>query len=187
MKKRVYIIHGWGAGPKDNWFGWAKWELETHGFEVSVPKMPDTFYPKQEEWLTAMHEIIGTVDSNTFLVGHSLGTMAILRYLESLKDGEKVGGVILTAGFCEHIGISQIKNFHEKPLDFEKIKKAGKHFVLIHSDDDPIVPFEYGLDLRNKLDGDLVMVSGAQHLVDGTDGGEFPELIEEMLKISQGA
>jgi predicted alpha/beta hydrolase family esterase len=65
MKKRVFIIHGWTANPADNWFPWIKSELEKHDFEVTVPQMPNADFPKQEEWLAFMREIIGDVKAKS--------------------------------------------------------------------------------------------------------------------------
>ena len=42
MQKRVVIIHGWGGYPDEGWRPWLKHELETKGFLVLVPAMPDT-------------------------------------------------------------------------------------------------------------------------------------------------
>jgi len=51
MKKRVYIVHGWGGSPKNDWVPWAKKELEKSGFLVYTPKMPDTENPKINVWV----------------------------------------------------------------------------------------------------------------------------------------
>lgn len=39
--KKVYIIHGWEGYPEENWLPWLKLELESGGFEVNVPQMPE--------------------------------------------------------------------------------------------------------------------------------------------------
>ena len=45
--KRVFIIHGWTGKPEGDWFPWLKQELETKGFQVQIPEMPDTEKPKK--------------------------------------------------------------------------------------------------------------------------------------------
>ena len=52
MQKRVIIIHGWESGPTEHWFPWLKSELEKNGFEVLTPQMPNTFFPRQAEWVS---------------------------------------------------------------------------------------------------------------------------------------
>jgi predicted alpha/beta hydrolase family esterase len=184
MKKRVYIIHGWGAGPKDNWFQWAKWELEAHDFEVFVPEMPNTNEPILTEWLAKMNEVVGEVDENTFFIGHSLGTITILKFLESLRSDQKVGGVILVSGFLSDFGINpQLANFVADDVDVEKIKKHCDKFIIFQSDNDPLVPISQAMKLQHELDGELTLIHEAGHLNAGTGEGEFPELIEAFLNI----
>jgi esterase/lipase len=37
---KVFIIHGVGGYPEENWFPWLKAELENRGHEVHVPQFP---------------------------------------------------------------------------------------------------------------------------------------------------
>ena len=50
-------------------------------------------HPFLDEWLGYMHKHIHNPDRKTFLVGHSLGCIAILRYLESLNE-QRIGGAV---------------------------------------------------------------------------------------------
>jgi len=45
--KRVIIIHCWEGYPEYCWYQSVKKELENKGFQVEVPKMPETELPKQ--------------------------------------------------------------------------------------------------------------------------------------------
>jgi uncharacterized protein len=184
MPKRVFIIHGWEGAPESNWFPWLKKELEKKGFQVFVPQMPNADFPKMGEWLSCLREIVGEPDENTFFAGHSLGVIAILRYLESLKVGEKVGGAVFAAGFSEPIGIGELKNFFAIPIDCEKIKKSAKKIVAINSDNDPYVPLAQGEIMRDKLDAKLIVVPKGDHLNRGNGFFEFPLILEEILKIA---
>lgn len=185
MNKRAFIIHGWGADSKANWFAWVREELEKAGFDAVALDMPNSENPKQEQWFQAMQDAIGDVNENTYLIGHSLGTMAILRFLETLPEDQKVGGAILVSGFARSLNVPELESFHEAEVDFAKIKSVCKHFVVFHSDDDPLVPLEEGINLRNQVDGDIIIVSGQQHLNMGTGYFSFPEVVEELVKISQ--
>ena len=182
-KKRIIIIHGWEGSPQGNWFPWLKAELEKLGCEVSAPAMPNTDYPKLYEWEEHLRRIAGTPNENLYLVGHSLGVISILRYLESLKGGGVVGGVVLVAGFPEPIGYEELNSFFEKPLQYEKVKKMAKYFVAIHSDNDPYVPFRNSELLRDKLGAELVIVKGGGHL-NAEDGFyEFPVVLEKLKEL----
>lgn len=186
MPKRVFIIHGWEGRPESNWFPWLKSELEKKGFEVSVPQMPNADFPKMFEWVASMRKIIRKPDENTYLIGHSLGVTAILRYLESLSEGEKIGGAVLVAGVAESIGIKELEKFFTTPFDFEKIKCSAKHFVVINSDNDPYIPIKHGEILRDKLGGKLVIIPNGDHLNAGNGLFEFPLVFEEISRIAGG-
>ncbi|HZZ99551.1 MAG TPA: alpha/beta fold hydrolase, partial [Candidatus Paceibacterota bacterium] len=95
MAKRIFIIHGWTGNPNEHWMPWLDTKLKENGFEVFQPEMPETDHPKMDAWISTLKKEIGAADSNTYLVGHSIGCLAILRYLE--KYGEKIGGAVLVA------------------------------------------------------------------------------------------
>ncbi len=99
MSKRVFIIHGWDGYPEEGWFPWLKKELDKRGFIVQIPAMPDTSEPKIEVWIPFLSKLVGQADENTFFVGHSIGCQAIIRYLQTLPDGIKIGGAVFVAGW----------------------------------------------------------------------------------------
>lgn len=144
MKKRVFLIHGWEGYPEEGWRPWLKKELERRGFAVIVPAMPNTATPTLEKWAPYLTEIIGTPNGETFLIGHSLGCITILRYLETLKGNEQIGGAILVAGFGHDLEYDDYKgelsSFFRIPVDWRKVGRHCHKFVAIHSDDDPWVP-----------------------------------------------
>ena len=93
MPKRVFIIHGWeGNANSKDWIPWLSRKLKSRGFKVNAPNMPNTNEPKIRSWVRYLEKRVGKPDSETYFVGHSLGCQAILRYLETLPDGVKVGG-----------------------------------------------------------------------------------------------
>lgn len=186
-QKRVFIIHGWDATPETDFFPWLKKELEAKDFSVMVPTMPDTSHPTLGRWLPCLQNIVGTIDINTYFVGHSLGVITILRYLESLPADQKVGGAVLVAGFAEAIEATEdeeFESFFRTPLDFEKVLCTADKFVAIHSDNDPAVPFDQGELLQDKLGAKLVVVPSGGHF-DSDDGfTKFPAVLESVLEIA---
>ena len=126
--KKLYIIHGYGSGPNQNWFPWLKSEMEKMGVEVNALTMPNTDSPTCAEWVGHMESIVKNPDEDTYFVGHSLGCITILQYLNSLPENVKVGGAILVAGFSSPIHFTELNSFFEKPLDKEKIKILRKLF-----------------------------------------------------------
>jgi len=188
--KRAILIHGWGGVPEEGWRPWLRGELEKRGFKVLIPAMPDTKHPKLSAWVGKIAESVGKPDKHTYLVGHSLGPLAILRYLESLKPGEEVGGAVFVAGFSselnkDNIDDTKIRSFFDHPVDWEKVKKHCRVFVAINSDNDPFVPVEEGDIFKEKLGAELIVKHNMGHL--GVDNGitEFPDVLDSILKLSE--
>jgi len=181
--KRVFIIHGWEADPDSNWFPWLKNELEKKGFAAIVPAMPNSAHPDCQEWVDHLKKIVEQVDEDTFFVGHSLGPIAILRFLETLPAGQKASEVIMVAGFSESLGIPETENFFLKSLDYEKIKKTVKKFIAINSDDDPYVPMSQGKILEKELGAELIVMHNCGHLNAGTGFFELPIVLEKILNL----
>lgn len=188
MKKAI-IVHCWSGYPEYCWYPYVKRELEGRGFEIQVPAFPVTDAPNLAKWLPVLKEVVGTPDEDTYFIGHSVGCITILRYLESLAPGQKIGGVVLVAGYTDDIGFEELKNFFTTPILFEQIKKRAKHFVAIHSDDDPYVALKYGDILKEKLGAELIVKHGMKHFsgaVDEEDSCvELPDVVESILKISK--
>jgi predicted alpha/beta hydrolase family esterase len=52
--KRAIIIHAWEETPTGQWLPWLKKELESAGWKVGVPEMPNTKKPKLNEWMDTL-------------------------------------------------------------------------------------------------------------------------------------
>ncbi len=182
-KKRVFIIHGWEGTPESNWFPWLKEQLESRGFEPIVPIMPNTNNPVSSEWLAYLKKVVGKADRNTYLIGHSLGVIAILKFLESIPPEQKIGGAVLVAGFSESLGIPETESFFTESLDHEKVKESAGKFIAINSDNDPYVPLKKGEILRDKLGAEFIVVPKGSHLNEGAGFTKLPIVLESILKI----
>lgn len=181
--KRAIIVHCWDGTPDYCWYPYAKRELEAKGFVVSVPAMPETDAPQLIKWLPVLQEVVGMPDEELVLIGHSAGCITILRYLETLAPGTRVGKVVLAAGFTDDLGYDELKNFFTTPLDLERVKTTSAHgFVAIHSDDDPFVPLKHGDIFKEKLGAELIVKHAFKHFSGAVDGEEscteLPEVVE---------
>lgn len=180
MLKRAFLIHGWEGYPEEGWRPWLKKELESRGFKVFVPAMPDTKNPQADKWMSCIAELVDKTSENDYFVGHSLGCITILRFLESLKDGERVGGVILVAGFTDNLGYKEISSFFKEPIDFDKVKSHCQKFVAIHSDNDPYVALSYGDIFKDKLGAKVIVEHNMKHF-SGDDGIlELPVVLDNI-------
>lgn len=193
MKKRVFIIHGWDGFPEEGWFPWLKNELEIKGFDVGVPQMPDADNPRISSWVPKITEVVGSPDENVYFVGHSMGCQAIARYLETLPEGVKVGGVIFVAGFFKRLSGAEdepetleVRNeWLGTALNFEKVKSHIAQSVAIFSDNDPWVPLDNQDDFRDNLGAKIIIEHNKGHFSGPADKiTELPVVLEELLKMS---
>lgn len=181
MGKRAFLIHGWQGNPNVYWFPWLKDELAKRGYEVFVPAMPNPHTPQASEWVSCISDAIGTPTSSDYLVGHSLGVIAILRYLEQLAPGQEIGGAVFVAGFSYDLGIEEHKSFFTAPVNWDKVNEHCRKFIALHSDDDPYISMAHGVVFREKADAELVVVHGMGHFA----VMQLPEALDAVLKLSQ--
>src|SRR3989304_7206168 len=85
----VFIFHGTGGYPGENWFPWMKNELEQKGYNVFVPQFPTPEGQSLEAWLDVLSLQKDKIDQNTIFIGHSLGGLFLLRLLERLEKPAK--------------------------------------------------------------------------------------------------
>ena len=171
--KRILVLHGWNSNSQEMWFPSAEAEFASKGYEVTVPDMPGNYFPKYEEWIKTVEDF--APDEESALIGHSLGGVTILRYLE--KAVKPVGQVVLVATPIECMNFEQIQTFLDKPFHWEKIKENAEKITLIYESDDPLVPLEHGERLKEKIGGELIVVPGGVHLTK-MDMGMLEKIID---------
>lgn len=189
--KRVFIIHGWEGYPEEGWFPWLKKELEQKGYKVIVPQMPDTAKPRIYNWIPAIAAVVGKADEQTYFVGHSIGCQAVARYIETIPQGIKIGGVVFVAGFFKRLAglednpdvMATDRHWLEAPIDFSKVKSHIKKSIAVFSKDDPWVPLDNKDDFEQKLGSELVITNGFKHF-SGDDGViELPIVLQKILSL----
>ncbi len=176
--KRVFIIHGWGGRSDIGWLLWLQQELKKKGFEAHGLNMPHTDNPVVSEWLGAIKKAVGTVDEDTYFVGHSLGCISICRFLE--QQNNKAGGVVLVAGFKE-LKVPELLEFGKDPIDFESLNKKIKHRVTVASDDDDMVPAKRTHDFALALDSKEIIEHNQEHF---TECMTLPVVLQELIRMS---
>ncbi len=183
--KRAIIVHGLQGHPREAWFPYLSAELEKRKFSVSVPQLPNPASPDVRPWVAELAKTAHSPDENLFLIGHSLGCITILRYLESLQEGKTVGGVVMVSGFAQGIGIPEISSFFLFPINWAKIRSHSKKFTAINSDNDRHVPLKYGEELKEKLGAKLIIEKGAGHIGEGDKCRILPSVLKAVLEMSK--
>lgn len=183
MLKRVFIIHGYKGSSERGWKRWLADKLTTKGYDVYAPAMPVPHKPQKDDWVSVIRDLVGDPRTDDILVGHSLGTIAILRYLETVKNAS-VGKTVLVSSFGEAFkddDLDDILTFVETPMDWPAVRAASKDFVIIHSDDDDVVPLPCGLDVARHLGVELKLMHGYGHFSYGDNVLELPEVLDTIL------
>lgn len=147
--------------------------------------MPNSGEPKIETWVSKLSEVVGSLDEETYFVGHSIGCQTILRFLE--KQNTKVGGAVFVAGWFDLENLEDEESreiaraWIQTPIDLEKIKQVLPKSVLIISDNDPYGAFEENKNKFAELGAEIVVMPNSGHLTaeDGFD--KLPEVLEGLI------
>jgi uncharacterized protein len=176
--KKVFIIHGFQGSPNGAWRPWLMRELEKEEIYACALPMPTPDKPLQKEWVETIQHVLEGDVSEIYLVGHSLGVPAVLRYLE-LADKPIEGAVLISGPF--EASREEIKSFYETLFDFNKIKANCKSFAVIHGDDDPNVPLEHARKFEEVLSARISIIKNGKHLNGSSGCFELPEAKEALL------
>ena len=177
---RIVIVHGFSGKANNGWRKWLGEKLEKKGYQVFQPQMPNPRFPKLEKWLETLSLTIGKPGNDLILIGHSLGCITILRYLE--RTNQKIKAVILVAGFSSNSGLPIIDAFTKKQLNWAKIKKSCSKFICFNSTNDPFVRLSEGNNFNKKLNAKLIIMKEKGHL-SSRDLQIFPELLKQINKL----
>jgi len=182
---RVFIVHGWGGSIKGDWIPWLADQFKSKDIEAVTPKMPDTDNPKISPWVDKLKEVVGELENNDVLIGHSIGCQAILRFLEILDNGKKAEKVIFIAPWVKLANLSGdeewkiAKPWLEMPINFNKVKNKAKSFIALFSDNDPWVPLEENVKIfREKLNSKIVILKNKGHFSEDEGINELPEILD---------
>jgi uncharacterized protein len=144
MKKQVLFIQGAGEGAYEEDEELVKSLRAMLGSEYNVryPKMPEEEDQGYEVWKTQISRELAALDDEVILVGHSIGSSMLLKYLSEENVENPVVGIFLIAAPYLGTGGWQVDEFK---LDEGHASKRLNAFPIFfyHSRDDDIVPFTH--------------------------------------------
>lgn len=180
--KNALILHGTNASSHSNWFPWLHEQLTHRGWNVWVPDLPHADKPNIQRYNQFIfNNSTWQFTKETVLIGHSSGAVAILGLLQALPDDVVVDTCILVGAFSNDLGWESLQELFLTPFDFQKIKHHARHFIFIHSDNDPHCPLEQAEYLAKKTGGKVIIRPGEKHFSTDTGGAkfsQFPFLLE---------
>ncbi|MDE1804865.1 MAG: serine hydrolase family protein [Candidatus Micrarchaeota archaeon] len=183
--ENAFLIHGSFGSPDENWMPWLKERLERNRIAVYAPQFPIEERQSFKSWLAEFDRYRGSLNGNSIMVGHSLGSAFIFRVLE--KVNTRILGCFLVAPFSREIRIPKYdevnKTFLEKEFDWDRIRRNCEHFYIYGSDNDPYVKSSQEHFVAEKTGGALRMIPGAGHFNESSGYKEFRELYEDIATL----
>jgi len=184
IMKRVFIIHGFEGSPNGGWRPWLMGELAKRDVYACALAMPNPDKPVRAEWVAEIARHVDRSGSDElYLVGHSLGVPAIMRYLETAVPGKVLAGAVLVSGPCEAGKNTKTKGFTADPFDFALIKSRIGRCTVIHGDNDPVVPLAQARKLSQALGVELAVIKNGGHLNGSGGWHTLPECFDALLEM----
>lgn len=185
MKKRIFIIHGWGGNPNKDWLPWVVSQLKNMGYEVNAPFMPDTDNPKIKPWVDKLKEIVGRPQESDILIGHSIGCQTILRFLEGLETGLKVDKIIMVAPWftLTNLGDDEAWKIADPwlrtPINLSQVLSKTTSITAIFSDNDSWVPLKANeTRFKETLNPKIIILNNKGHFSQEEGITKLPEILD---------
>ncbi|WP_188552130.1 RBBP9/YdeN family alpha/beta hydrolase [Sediminivirga luteola] len=176
---RALIFHGHAATPENPWFSWVADELEHHGTCAIIPPLPDPYAPETTAWEGTIESTLGEPDERTVVIAHSLGCLAVLRYLSSLRTDWNLGGLVLVSGFTRKLpALPELDGFITSGLDVSTVRQRVQKIPVLRSDNDGLVPSAFSDELATLLGVKAHVQSGAGHFLAEDGVTELPRLLD---------
>lgn len=187
--KSALIIHGLSGHVKENWFPWLKQTLESSGWNVVLPNLPNAGHPVVDEWNEALTALVKDFDEHSVIVGHSLGAPAGLNLVQTL--GKKIDKLVMVAPVNPLQNWSELKK-NEPDLDWEAVKSFAyinfewqkisslvNKIIFYYSDNDPYIP-ENSMDFfkEHLPQAEFKLMSGKGHFNRSSGIIQLPEILE---------
>ncbi|MDD3119913.1 MAG: class I tRNA ligase family protein [Candidatus Gracilibacteria bacterium] len=153
-KLKVLILHGLGDTNQNNWHPWLKKELEKYGVEVFAPNLINPLEPILEDHLKQLEEYKDRIDENTIIIGHSLGCVTVLHFVDkfNLKPAKIINispsfnkmNLEFSALSSEKIQKAKepLKIYTNISIDYAKVTKNVGEIITYISEDDPFMDFK---------------------------------------------
>ena len=171
-KQQILLVHGGttfgtydkyleslkNKTPKLEWIQSRKdWKNELqqelgHDFTVYTPQMPNKQNAQYSEWKILFEKIVNLLDENFILIGYSLGSIFLVKYLSENTVNKKIKKTFLLGTPFDNVGMD-----HEPLLSFlrigdlKKLEDQAGELFFYHSEDDFAVPFDHLEKYRKEL------------------------------------
>lgn len=176
---RIILVHGYKSSPSGNFLPWLERELRARGFDVVIPELPEPENPDRDVWTETLVKTCAPLKETDIIVGHSLGGAAALRMLEAAEARSTPHAVVMIATPWM-IKDEKFRGFFMSELDFEVLMWRASKFVVIHAQNDPIIPVDHGKRYASALHATLIAPETGEHF----QGEEYPIILQAILDVA---
>lgn len=160
-KFKYVLVHGYAGGAHKHFLPSLKEQLEKEGHTVSLPALPNTKNPNIEEQISFLRRE-GVFDEDTIVIAHSLGSVVALKAIESLNI--PIRRLVTVGGFLDtdiNLEKEYFKTFDWK-FDFKKIKENVREFIVLHDENDDVIPITQAEKFERRLAGKIIRVAASE-------------------------
>lgn len=151
------------------------------GFDVLQPRMPNGTNVRYEEWRIWFDRCAQLLNDNVILIGHSLGGIFLAKYLSENDFPKRIMATLLVAAPFDDVSTVESLNDFALPYSLQKFADQGGQIYIVHSKDDPVVPFDDVAKYQKALpDVKTLLFDDRGHFNQET----FPELVQLIKELS---
>ncbi len=175
-------LRKWEYNPhKDISKKWNKRIAEELGesFDVFTPTMPCKQNADYQAWEIWFEKVLEYINSEVVFVGYSLGGTFLLKFISENNLNLQIDKLVLLAPAVLSTKEQSLENFEPNKNLINSIEGKVKQIHILHSKDDPVVPFSDSIFLQKLLpNAKLHIFNDKKHFFDE----RFDEFFE-VLKI----
>ncbi|MGE4290641.1 MAG: RBBP9/YdeN family alpha/beta hydrolase [Desulfovibrio sp.] len=184
--KTALLLHGTSGSPQSFWLPSLGRHLESCGYTVWIPQLPDADNPRLDTQLPFLLEQGRDRDffgPKTLLAAHSAGCPLALALLEELPA--PIAKSALVSGFLTPPPkLPHLATILRASYDWERIQANAGDLFIINSDNDPWgCDHHQGMAISQASGGALILRRGEGHMGSDTYNQPYPRfpLLERLL------
>ena len=165
--------------PRKDWKDTLVVELGA-SFEVLRLQMPNKTNVRYKEWKIRFERVVPLLEKNVIFVGHSLGGMFLVKYFSENSFKNPIKAVILVSAPFDGEGLNETLSQFKIPSSLSKFSQAADKIFLMHSKDDPVVPYNHINKYQKALSkAELITLRDKGHV----NQESFPEIVKVIKKL----
>ena len=148
-----------------SWKNWLAEQLPDR--DVLLPSMPNKINAKYDDWTLYFSKVVPFLRPDAVLIGHSLGGIFLAKYFTENPSEKPFAKLILIAAPYDDETGESLTGF--KLTEASALADVFEEIHLLHSTDDPVVPFtENGKYLHDLPSANVHIFNDKQHFNEPT-------------------